>query len=540
MLNYNTNYIDPLQQEKKGNDFRPHIIWNFEAKSVATGSPNLYPSSFATMSISAPATNCINVTRTQSDSFFTDTNYMVTASVSGINWAITGSTTMSLYIAGTPINSFDPYYSYFASVSASALAGNITSISGSILQNSFTGSDFYNFFVSGSVVHAKGNPFNTSINWETIVSGIVPINGQNTNNAAALSINTDTNLVIGPIDITGSNEITSGSTTNDYSFSITASLSGSSNWYDDAYYVWTTKSLAIPELGIDYRDNVTSSIITASFNVNTTTPYNVVASILNTRVATPVTASFLLMGAGGGGAAGGLNIGPGGGGGGAGEFITGSFPIMPNYNYTVSLGGGGSAGVNTAGQGNGGRGGNSTFVYYVGPNYSNGTSTIVAHGGYGGNVNGNGGLGGGGTSLGLGGNAISGSVGYTVGKPYLGGGGGNWVGPGFSSNGDNTQPPGFYITGNAGGEGGYIDNNTNTDVAPTSAIGYGGGGGGAAASNSTNKPGGSGGAGMMAISYVGTPILTLSGPSGSYSTQQISGSTYHYLYPGSSFKWNIS
>ena len=96
MLNYNLNIIEPLKQDKKNEDVRPPINWDFHSFASGSDNPDNNELGFATMSINAVNTNCIQVSSDSGNSFTTDAQSEVTASLTGSKWPVTGSTTMSL------------------------------------------------------------------------------------------------------------------------------------------------------------------------------------------------------------------------------------------------------------------------------------------------------------------------------------------------------------------------------------------------------------------------------------------------------------
>jgi hypothetical protein len=157
MLNYNLNINSPLQQEKKNEDVRPEIYWNYSYSSSITRFPYISPfvsSSYATMSISAIASNCIAITTTNNANFTTDDQAPVTASLTGSNWPKSGSVTMSISVAGITYDPIAVNQFYSASFSASSTVYNSNpNITGSILTSSFKASEFYRFYVSASLVH---------------------------------------------------------------------------------------------------------------------------------------------------------------------------------------------------------------------------------------------------------------------------------------------------------------------------------------------------------------------------------------------------
>ena len=280
MLNYNLNIIEPLQQEKKNSDFRPYIYWDFDERTVAVGAPNMDAIAHASMSINAYNSNCIGVSTDLGGYFINAEQDRITSSLSGSGqWPTTGSVTMSLTVVGiTSQPEIDPNQYYAVAISASAQQNNLN-ISGSIISQSFKSSDFFTFYISGSIIHRKGNEYNPLISWKednlSPVSRTTNINGY----SASFNIIKDKNVSLVNIsDATGSN---SGSFYNDYAFNITSSLTASINNATGS----TTMSLIIPEVGIStsskfYNPNTTLATISASFAANTNNPYNITASVI--------------------------------------------------------------------------------------------------------------------------------------------------------------------------------------------------------------------------------------------------------------------
>jgi hypothetical protein len=160
MLNYNLNINSPLQQAKKNEDVRPEIYWDYSYTTIQNRFPivaSFVSSSYATMSISAPNTNCIAIALTNSSNFATNGQASVTASLTGSNWPASGSVTMSLSVAGITYDPLAINQFYSASFSASSAVYNTNkSITGSIISTPFLASEFYRFYVSGSVIHNYG------------------------------------------------------------------------------------------------------------------------------------------------------------------------------------------------------------------------------------------------------------------------------------------------------------------------------------------------------------------------------------------------
>jgi hypothetical protein len=283
MLNYNLNIIEPLQQEKKNEDFDPYIYWEFDSRGVASDNDNLNErAGFATMSIFAPYSDCIEISRDASGAFSTEPQFVTTASISGSNWPVTGSTTMSLNIVGISANETDfPYY-YTEAVSASATLGNINTISGSILKNSFSASEFYNFFIDGNVIHWKANQFNPLVNWKASnfspVSTTAKISGYNT----LFNIVKDEN-----VQLVNLNELTasvSSSFDYAYNFGVTSSLTASVNNVTGS----VTMSISISNANVNvsqswFNEVTTNALLTASFVATNNLPYNITASVINNK-----------------------------------------------------------------------------------------------------------------------------------------------------------------------------------------------------------------------------------------------------------------
>ena len=282
MLNYNLNIIEPLQQEKKNEDVNPYIYWDFDARSIATDNGNLPANSFATMSIYAPNSNCIDVSSDAGNFFFTDPQFITIAAITGSNWAVTGSTTMSLNLVGISFNETDPPIYFYEAVSASVADGNINSVSGSIIMNEFSASEFYNFFISGSVIHWKGNQYNPLVNWKASnfspVTTTGKVNGYNT----LFNIVKDAN-----VQMVNLNELTSSVSSSfnyEYNFGVTSSLSASINNVTGS----TTMSFSIPQTGLNvtqqwFNETTTKALLTASFVATDNLPYNITASVINNK-----------------------------------------------------------------------------------------------------------------------------------------------------------------------------------------------------------------------------------------------------------------
>jgi hypothetical protein len=282
MLNYNLNINSPLQQAKKNEDVTPPIYWSFTSIASASDSTDLGELGFATMSIDAPRTNCIQVSNDASGLFVTDAQYPVTASMTGSNWPITGSTTMSIFTSGITYDPTSVNQYFFSAISASAAQINSNpSLTGSIIKNEFSASEFYRWYVDGLVSHTKGNVYNPVINWlarnQSPSTTTGPVNGF----TSSFNIVKDRNVrLVNLQEVTGS---TSSSFNNLYALNITSSLTASI--INDATGS-TTMSINIPEAGITTSSILFNSssagvqIVTASFTASQNQPYNITASVI--------------------------------------------------------------------------------------------------------------------------------------------------------------------------------------------------------------------------------------------------------------------
>jgi hypothetical protein len=149
--------------DEHNEDVRPEITWDLSSFTRVNSEPYISTSSFATMSINAVNTNCINVSTVSGGGpFTTNAQSQITASLTGSNWPTSSraflpygypySITMSLTTAGI---TYDPlavnqFYSASVQYSSSQIAAN-PNITGSILTNKFLASEFYRFYVSGSI-----------------------------------------------------------------------------------------------------------------------------------------------------------------------------------------------------------------------------------------------------------------------------------------------------------------------------------------------------------------------------------------------------
>jgi hypothetical protein len=552
MLNYNLNINSPLQQEKKNEDVRPPINWDFHSFASASDSTDLSERTFATMSINTPNTNCIQVSVDSGNSFISDAQAPVTASLTGSNWPITGSTTMSLFTAGITYDplAVDQYFSASVSASGTQIIAN-PSISGSIITNKFLSSEFYRWFVSGSVVHMKGNVFNPLVKVLATGSNSIYSNSQGTNTILNIVKNVNEPISMSIGYITGSQ---TSSFQYEYAFNITSSLTGSANWPRSASHLYPTMSLSIPEAGINVISYQTASIITASFAAITNSTYTITASVAP-RYIPGFTGSFTLYAGGAGGVNTTSATSQPGGGGGAGAMFTGSYNISPNSTYTVIVGSGGAGGGN----------GNDTLFTGFDMGINEIPITVKLQGGRAGEGMNGGNSGTGSYTIGTtttqlpaftGGSGDDGSGGGTL-RFAAGGGAGsceNGVsGVAFpnrvSGRGGNGNAGGTYKEGGGGGGGGADTRNFATATAGAGGIqgggnggqglnqggsngeGYGAGGGGAVSTDSAVS-GGSGYQGALILSYPGTGSRFTA--TGNYSLLFSEGITTYTFNPGSS------
>lgn len=153
MLNLNLNIISPLQQEKKNEDVRPEFRWSLTSLYDPGNGTFGAITGIATMSISAPNSNCINESTNTNGFFQTSDQFPLTASLTGSNFPVSASVTMSLTSVGISYDPLTPDQSYSASVqfSSSQISDNSYLITNK-LQNTFLASEFFRWYVSGSII----------------------------------------------------------------------------------------------------------------------------------------------------------------------------------------------------------------------------------------------------------------------------------------------------------------------------------------------------------------------------------------------------
>jgi hypothetical protein len=153
-------YTVEVCPDEHNEDVRPEIYWDLTYSTIQSrfpAVPVIVSSSYATMSIDAVNSNCINVTTTNNSVFTTNAQSTVKASLTGSNWPSTGSVTMSLSVAGITYDPLSTNQFYSASFSASSNVYNSNpSITGSIISSSFIASEFYRFYIDANVIHRFG------------------------------------------------------------------------------------------------------------------------------------------------------------------------------------------------------------------------------------------------------------------------------------------------------------------------------------------------------------------------------------------------
>jgi hypothetical protein len=375
MLNYNLNIISPLAQEKKNEDIRIPIFWTFQSVASASDSTDLNELGYASMSIYAPDSNALGIANDGSGNFDTDAQFYVRATLTGSNWPVTGSTTMSIFTSGITYDplAIDKYFFQAFSASAAEIVAN-PNITGSVIQNDYSASEFYRFFNDARVTHMKGNSSNSVIKWYVTGSSDRYLT------SSSLNIKKDANIT----EVSQSLEIETGSQfTNVYALNQTASILSNYQPYlsNDSSSVNIAKiDLKVSEIAFTSSQWISQSSapqtnsITASFVASETISEYVVSGSL-TEYQIPVF-EFDIIAAGGGGS-GGAGTGPSAGGGGGGMTVSSSFIAVPNITYNVYVASGSTVGSN----------GDNTIVNGYN-NFQANTFTIFAGGGKTGGENG--------------------------------------------------------------------------------------------------------------------------------------------------------
>ena len=486
MLNYNLNIIEPLQQAKKGKISDPVIVWTFEEKTITPLEDLNVVLSNATMNVYATHSNCIGITTSSNDFFYTDPVLNVTASLTGSGvWPTTGSVTMSILSYG--LNSTNGNtLTYYTSYVATEVSGNLNQ-SGSVISSSFVLPLDYNWNISGSIITHKGNESNSKINWRESGS-------TNSDDNCIFKIVKNANEVLVPNTYMTASQ--SGSFFNDYAFNITSSISGTANWEHSSSFQALTMSISIPELGYYVTSSHTASIITGSFaaavNIN---PYNITASLILEPFPSYSLDEFVFVGGGGDGGGVAQNSPNSGGGGGAGSVVSGSgMWVYPNSIYWVNIG-----------KGSGSIDNGTTFTsqsnYYIyAPNGGNGAGSNEYSGS-------NGGSGGGSTGGDPNNYHIAWPGGKSIAAIYTG-----------SIN--------VFITGSTGGAG----RNYSPEAPIPTYFGLAGGGGGASGSGQDAREVGFRAVGGLGVSS--SLITTITGQTGSFANGGEAGWAPSFTNPG--------
>jgi hypothetical protein len=343
MLNLNFNINSQLQQDKKNEDIRIPIFWTYQSVASASDSTDLGEAGYASMSIYAPDSNALGIANDANGNFDTDAQFYVRATLSGSNWPVTGSTTMSIFTSGITYDPLAINQYYFQAFSASALeiVAN-PSITGSVIENAYSASEFYRFFNDARITHMKGNSSNSVIKWYVTGSSDRYLT------SSSLNIKKDANIT----EVSQSLEIETGSQfTNVYALNQTASILSNYQPYlsDDSSSVNIAKiDLKVSEINftssawISQSSEPQTNSVTASFVASETVSEYVVSASL-TEYQIPVFEFDII--AAGGGAGGGATPGAAGGGGG-GMTVSSSIIIVPNITYNVYVASGSGIATN--------------------------------------------------------------------------------------------------------------------------------------------------------------------------------------------------
>lgn len=260
----------------------------------------------------------------KSGSYSNEYAFNQTASLTQNSNNTTGSVTMSIVVPEADINIEQRFF-------------NPTTTQ-ALLTASFAAQTIVGYNITASLVNNKGNISNSNINWNVTSSKL----NNSASMVASFGIRKDGNVQI--LNVNDALIATGSTFKNTYAFNITSSLTSSYTSYftpDSSSFYFGKSTLIIPEVGINVFSYGTSSLITGSFEAQTSIDdYNISANMEeeNTQLI-----EYSLIGGGGGG---GLSNGGSGGGGGAGALITGSIKILPNEPYTITIGKGGQSNTN--------------------------------------------------------------------------------------------------------------------------------------------------------------------------------------------------
>jgi hypothetical protein len=292
MLNYNYNWIEPLQKTR--NFLKGKLDWAFRLSNYVadnptqipplvfgTGSIEYTPYSATTLFISGSSSNGWYETGSLTSGSALGIPVKIALTGSGV-WPLTGSNIMAIVVGG------NLGFNQSTSSIQNATQNNFN-LSGSKISSSFSplGNQQYNLNIG--ISHIKGNIYNPLINWnaqKTSAFGNVStsINGE-TSASFNLVKNTSFNNVSERFtslsyikEVSGSAQ--SSSFYNEYSFSVTASYTASINNVTGS----TTMSFDCPQEGINkklyfFNPNVVTAIGSASFVASNNTIHYFSSSI---------------------------------------------------------------------------------------------------------------------------------------------------------------------------------------------------------------------------------------------------------------------
>jgi hypothetical protein len=256
----------------------------------------------------------------KSGSYSNEYAFNQTASLTQNSNNTTGSVTMSIVVPEADINIEQRFF-------------NPTTTQ-ALLTASFAAQTIVGYNITASLINNKGNISNSNINWSVTSSKL----NNSASIASSFGIRKDGNVQI--LNVNDALIATGSSFKNTYAFNITSSLTSSYTSYytpDSSSFYFGKSTLIIPEVGINLFSYGTSSLITGSFEAQTSIDdYNISANMEEEN--TQLIEYALIGGGGGGGAAAGQNPGAGGG---AGALLTGSIKILPNETYNITIGKGG-------------------------------------------------------------------------------------------------------------------------------------------------------------------------------------------------------
>jgi hypothetical protein len=290
MLNYNYNWIEPLQKSR--NFFKAKVDWVWRRSvTVATGAQSGSDFVFGTGSITyvpyAPNQFFVSGgfetgSLLPSGSALGLPVYLSVTGSAAQAWPVTGSNTLYINVGGNL--GFNQSTSSILSYSR----GNLNQSGSAKISSSFAplGNQQYN--IDFGITHTKGNIYNSLINWSAVKTSPfgnnIKVNGEL---SASFNIvkNTSVNNTIDQFtnvafikEVSGSAQ--SSSFYNDYSYSVTASYTASINNVTGS----TTMSFVCTEEGLNvtktfFNPNTTIAIGSASFVASNDTTHNLVTSV---------------------------------------------------------------------------------------------------------------------------------------------------------------------------------------------------------------------------------------------------------------------